>query len=427
MVFAEHYFSKQQYFHSHIPDYPRSTLKYAVVIPSFYEENIIPALDALWQCKRPEGDIEVIVIINEQTEAPEEIHKVNIQTAGAIENWKKHHKEEKFKVFSIFADNLPPKYAGVGLARKIGMDEAVWRFNQINNPDGFIFSFDADCTCDSNYFIETEACLKKHPQADGFNFYFEHPLEGTDFPEEVYRGIIQYELHLRYYNQALRYAGFPYAFHTIGSCYAVRASSYVKQGGMNKKKSGEDFYFLHKIIPLGNFHEINTTRVIPSPRPSLRVPFGTGPAVHQFLNTNKEWLTFNPQLFEILQSFFSGIHLLFKQNRISTEKVIKANNPILVSFLNSVKYAENIEMINANSSTVQSFAKRFFGWFNALQVLRFLNYASEKYKKTPVTQASAELIKKKNIYIPSEADAFALLMLYRELDKKDSCFIRLPQ
>ncbi len=427
MAFAENYFSKQQFFYPHISEIPSADLNYAVVIPSFYEENIIPALDALWDTERPDAAIEVIVVINEQEGTSEEIHKVNIRTCEAIENWKKQHEDERFKVFSIFADNLPIQHAGVGLARKIGMDEAVRRFNQINNPNGFIFSFDADCVCDRNYFTETEAFLKKYPQADGFNFYFEHPLAGIEFPEEVYQGIIQYELHLRYYIQGLRYAGFPHAFHTIGSCYAVRASTYVSQGGMNRRKSGEDFYFLHKIIPLGNFYEINTTRVLPSPRPSMRVPFGTGPAVHKYLQTNKEWLTYNPRLFEILRAFFSEVHLLFRLDDVSTEKQIKSYHSVLITFLDTLRYTENIKMINANSSSVNTFIKRFFRWFNALQVLRFLNYASEKFYRMPVNIASVELLKMKNLNIPSDISAIEVLKLYREMERQVPYFIRLPQ
>ena len=92
-----------------------------------------------------------------------------------------------------------------------------------------------------------------------------------------------YELHLRYLNLFSRFTGFPYAYHTIGSCFGVRAETYASQGGMNKRKAGEDFYFLHKIIPLGEFREINNTCVIPSPRESDRVPFGTGAAIGKYL------------------------------------------------------------------------------------------------------------------------------------------------
>ena len=89
-----------------------------------------------------------------------------------------------------------------------------------------------------------------NPRSPGCSIYFEHPLHGPLEPK-VYEAIAAYELHLRYYVQALRYAAFPYAHHTIGSSMAVRADAYAKQGGMNKRQAGEDFYFLHKIIPLG--------------------------------------------------------------------------------------------------------------------------------------------------------------------------------
>ena len=62
----------------------------------------------------------------------------------------------------------------------------------------------------------------------GCTIYFEHPIEGDEYPPEVYDAIIQYELYLRYYLQALRYTGYPYATHTVGSCFAVKASVYAK-------------------------------------------------------------------------------------------------------------------------------------------------------------------------------------------------------
>ena len=93
--------------------------------------------------------------------------------------------------------------------------------------------------------------------------------------------------------EAQCHALFPFAFHTIGSSMAVRASSYMRQGGMNKRKAGEDFYFQQKIIPLCGFTECNSTVVYPSPRPSYRVPFGTGRAMLGYLQ-NGEVLTWVP-------------------------------------------------------------------------------------------------------------------------------------
>ena len=94
-------------------------------------------------------------------------------------------------------------------------------------------------------------------------------------------GIQLYEDYLHYYKKALDYAGFPDSIYTIGSAFAVRADAYVKQGGMNRRQAGEDFYFLNKLTKLGKITEINDAYVYPSARVSDRVPFGTGAAMNK--------------------------------------------------------------------------------------------------------------------------------------------------
>ena len=37
---------------------------------------------------------------------------------------------------------------------------------------------------------------------------------------------------------------------------AVRADAYLRQGGMNRRKAGEDFYFLNKFMVLGGYGEM---------------------------------------------------------------------------------------------------------------------------------------------------------------------------
>jgi hypothetical protein len=48
---------------------------------------------------------------------------------------------------------------------------------------------------------------------------------------------------------------------------------------MSRRQAGEDFYFIQKVAMQGRYGECRTTRVHPSPRPSDRVPFGTGPDI----------------------------------------------------------------------------------------------------------------------------------------------------
>jgi hypothetical protein len=431
MFFADAYFSKQKGVYTHISEPPSYELRYVVVIPACREEHIRPVLDSLWHCMRPAGVVEVLVVVNAPDTASDEIRAANQNTLAEIESWRHTHHEDRFRCYAIDANDLPSRHAGVGLARKIGMDEAVWRFNRIGRPGGLIVSLDADCLCDKEYFKEFEKHLDDYPNADGFNVYFEHPLSGDEFPARIYLGIMQYELHLRYYVQALRYAGFPYAFHTVGSCYAVKASSYVKQGGMNRRKSGEDFYFLQKIFPLGNFFEINTTRVIPSPRPSLRVPFGTGPAMHKYLLKEKPQLeTYHPDLFEIIRRFFSDVPKLFRQPPATAEKLLQSQHPLLRDFLSSAGWTKTIAEINSNCSSQKAFTKRFFRWFDGLLVLRFLNFASFEIPRIDVCDAAVQLLHmagQEHMSLSAHPGARELLMVYREMERREAWVSHLPQ
>ena len=109
-------------------------------------------------------------------------------------------------------------------------------------------------------------------------------LQCSIFPPRTYHAIALYELHLRYYLHSVRSTGYPHAFHTVGSAFAVRADIYCQEGGMNRRQGGEDFYFIQKVAQRGSWSECNETCVYPSPRPSDRVPFGTGPAVARLID-----------------------------------------------------------------------------------------------------------------------------------------------
>ena len=282
-------------------------------------------------------------------------------------------------------------------------------------PDGIIVGYDADCTCDTNYLSEIEAFFTKEPKAVGCSLFFEHPIEGNEFPPEVYKAIIQYELYLRYYIEGLRMAHFPYAYHTLGSSFAVRANAYALQGGMNKRKAGEDFYFLHKIIPLANYFEINSTKVIPSPRTSDRVPFGTGAAITKIIESNQsQYLTYNPDVFKELRIFFDSIPQLFRIDDLALDSWMHAIHPSLQRFLLQNNFKNILTEINVNCSKSEPFKKRFFVWFNGLLVLQYLNEAHvNDFDKIPVEQASQQLLNN-----CKAANAFHLLQMFREHQRK---------
>lgn len=384
-------------------------LNIIVVIPCYNETGLITALSSLKSCEKPQGKVEVITVINSSESESNQIKENNAKMLEKAKVFSIKNSLEWINFYFIDANNLPDKDAGVGLARKIGMDEAVYRFENINK-DGIIACFDADSICQNNYFVELEKHFESYPKSPACSIYFEHPLAGTEFSEGNYQAISAYELHLRYYKNALKYGGFPYAFHTIGSSMAVKSRSYQKQGGMNKRKAGEDFYFLQKMMVLGNFSELNTTTVYPSSRVSDRVPFGTGRAMQNYLNQEiKEYTTYNFQSFIDLKYIVEQLDNLYL-NEIDFPKTV-------LDYFNTISFNENVVKIRQNSTSLIHFKQLFFNWFNAFKVLKFVHFARENYyADVSVELAASELLKHINYCSKTEKE---LLVLFRDLDQNN--------
>jgi glycosyltransferase involved in cell wall biosynthesis len=420
MAFADAYFSKQKGFKPFFSESPSEDLRYIVVIPAYREPDLTGSLDSLFKCTPPEGHVEVIIVINIPENADQTVVLETRKNASVASGWIKDHNRREFRFLLIPFSVMPAKEAGVGFARKMGMDQALYRFNSLNNPRGHILSFDADSQCDTNYFTAIEETIQKHPLTKGFNLYFEHPLSGNDYPAAVYRGITLYEMHLRYLNLFVRYTGFPHAFHTVGSCFGVRADVYAGQGGMSKKKAGEDFYFLQKIIPLGGFREINNTCVMPSPRESDRVPFGTGAAIHKYLKSQGSViLTYAPACFFSLRSFFMLAGSLYT---MSEEEVNSAMNKVqepLRTYLFENRASEAIREIRANSGSLLTFTNRFFKWFDAFRIIKYLNYASRtSFRQISTNQAVRDYLQVTGMPAPPENTAATeLLNLLRKIER----------
>ena len=388
-----------------------------VVIPSYHEPALLRSLQALQRCRLPLCFTEVIVVVNHPEDAGREAKQQNEVNLREVQQFSNQYNNNRLQFHAIYKPDVPVKTAGVGYARKTGMDEAVYRFLRSGVDDGVIIGFDADSTCDENYFGEIERAFFCGKPVNGASVYFEHPLEGNDFDACVYEGIALYELHLRYLNQALRYAGFPYACHTVGSSFAVSAPAYVRQGGMNQRKAGEDFHFIQKIIPLGNYVEINATRVIPSPRPSCRVPFGTGASIRQWMDHGTVALqTYPLEPFEDLKQLFAFIPLFYKMLPDGVSRQCLSLSCSMQDYLLQNDYLNHIAQANANSASPEAFAKRFFGWFDGLKTIKYLNESCrQKYGKQSVDTAAGSLLQKsgEKYNLPAKE----LLQIYRKIER----------
>ncbi len=344
-----------------------------VTIPSYNEPAVELAVASLFNCRLPPCSVLILVLINEPEEASASVSNSNQKSLDALSSL------EVPAGFQLTFQRhaFTAKKAGVGLARKVLMDEAARLFARIE-ANGVIVCFDADCTCSDNFLTEVHAAFEDTGTKAAITF-FEHPL---DNPE-----IIQYELFLRYYISGLRYAGFPYAHQTLGSCMAVRSDIYKRQGGMNTRKAGEDFYFLHKVIALGDFREINSATVFPSSRVSNRVPFGTGHAIEK-IKALEVYTVYDPRGFEDLKAVFSQVRKYYVGEEFTVPRSVDA-------FYRHSDFSEDLVRIRTSSNSFSTFQQHFFGWWDGFKVLKYIHFARDNYYPNVALELALEALDSK--------------------------------
>jgi hypothetical protein len=426
MGFASTYLEERALFPEIIKEAPDKQTGIIVVVPAYNEPGISKLLDSLALCSEPECKVEVIIVVNAPADADKESIENNKITIKNIKSWKKKNSDCFFRLFAFMARQFSVSGWGVGLARKTGMDEAVRRFNSIDDPDGIILNLDADCLVEKNYFVSVCNELLKKKERAACSIYFEHPLSGSDFPENIYKYITLYELHLRYYFQGLSYSGFPYVFHTVGSAIAVKTLPYVKAGGMNRRQAGEDFYFIQKLVPAGGYFNLNSTIVYPSPRASSRVPFGTGASMIKLTEENSPtFLTYNMLAFKELHFFFEMAENIYHCNPVEIQVCYKSFPPGLKLFIDEKEWTEKMVEIKNNTTGLPSFKKRFFGWFNMFRIVKYLNHVHiEFFEKRPVDVSASELLENIGIIFKSKEPP-DLLLYYRNMEKTPGHFVSL--
>ncbi|MFT4660489.1 MAG: glycosyltransferase involved in cell wall biosynthesis [Patiriisocius sp.] len=412
------YLEKRALYPALIDEAPIRNLFNVVVIPCYNEPDILDTIRSLQKCEPPKRSVEVLIVINSSKQEEESILLQNERSVTEIKNFKNENPNLFFEIHVLHVKDLINKTAGVGLARKIGMDEAIYRFDYVDKKNeietvGVITCLDADCTVDVNYLIEIEKSFLSNTKCPGASIKYAHDI---DSDESNTKEIIDYELHLRYYNQGLKWSGFPFAFQTVGSSMVVRSNEYQRQGGMNKRKAGEDFYFLHKFIQLDGFHHIDSTTVRPSSRSSDRVPFGTGRAMLQMKEI--DFMTYKFSAFIALKDFLDRLDELYS-NRNDIQAFVESFESSLSDYiLKKSDYLEDWQNIMNNTSSLISFKKRFFVWMNAFWVMKFLNYHKiEQGGGETLENASKlfEMLSSNNEAIESKKD---LLESYRLLDRE---------
>lgn len=391
-MFANSYIAKNIVYPRFINAGPAAGVGIVVMIPCLNEPEIIRTLESLWNCRRVKMDCEVVVVVNDSERSSLDVQNANEETYVLLQEWKKANDRRGMVLHPIYARAVDTRSAGAGMARKIGMDEIIRRFNDLNRPEGIIVSLDADCLVSDNYMQEIERIFSTNKRCFAATLNFRHRIDEMS-DERQQEGIRLYESYLHYYKKALDFAGFPNSIYTIGSAFAVRAETYVKQGGMNRRQAGEDFYFLNKLTNLGSIIEISNAYVYPSARVSDRVPFGTGAAMSKWMNARGDLtMTYNFNAFRDLKNLFDQVDQFYRiEEGEYQKKKLRMPKPIL-EYFEAIDFDRKIVEINKYSSTPGAFKKRFFQFFDAFLIMRFLNISHENfYPRQDLEEAIVEL------------------------------------
>ena len=370
-----------------------------IVVPSIAETQNLPAfINSLEQNDKLElNNTLLLIVVNHSISSTNEVKEDNKKTLEYLRNL-------STKINLSFVDacssdrEMDDKNGGVGLARKIGMDLALTKFDYLSITKNIIICTDADCEVDSNYLLEISGDFNRH-NYEAAVVNFAHDISGDD---EETKAIICYEIFLRYYVLGLSFAKSDYAFHTIGSTMLCTPEAYVKVEGMNKRKAAEDFYFLEKLAKIYPIGEIKSTFVHPSKRGSWRVPFGTGRSVERYLsNIKDEYQLYDPRSFIVLKNWLEVFYDSSLTEQNSLIRIAKNIHASLFDFLIQQDFENFVKKVLLNNKNRSEAEKQKHFWFDAFKTLKLIHYLrDETYPNINMFDAIDELLKLMNIENP---------------------------
>ena len=350
---------------------PGRTFAQAVVIPALAERENLPAvLDSLAaQDAAESARTLVLVVVNQRDDHGPEIAQDNADSLRFLhEMAAKHPCTVGIIDAASPGSRLPPKQ-GVGLARRIGMDAALAHLELDGPVPPLMCSLDADSPVAPRYLTALREAFGGERQMAAV-IGFEHPKDGPNAS-----AIIEYEAFLHNFVQGLRWAGSPYAFHTIGSAFVCTAEAYALADGMPQRQAGEDFYFLQKLAKAVPVKSIEEVLVYPAARTSWRVPFGTGARITQRIEPGaKPIRAYAPSSYRVLRDW---LHAMTEHPQAAAEEQMQraaALDPALPGFLDQIRFASTWTRWQQAPLPPERAGARIHTWFDGFKTLKLLHH-----------------------------------------------------
>ena len=369
---------------------------------------VIPACNESPGFLRPpppcDGRSLMVLVINESESASHKVSLSNEALANSVRGqfeplWHSGPDYAGFEL-SLFRDPLVqrdillvdrfnggrklPIKGGVGHARKIGADLAACLIHHKHVLSPWIHCSDGDTQLPDTYFACSNTFVDSNEVYSALVYPYHHC---DDLNRAESKAVILatqlYELSLRYYVAGMKYAGSPYAFHTIGSTMAVRASHYAKVRGFPKREAGEDFYLLNKLAKVGSVMEFTASHdcepIEIEARRSDRVPFGTGAAVNKITalaDQEADFRFYDPMVFELVRLWLQALPVIWQSRSSDLPNDIFPAGPehqLLLKSLQEMGTQKALEHAFRQSKDLHQFEKQMHTWFDAFRTLKLIH------------------------------------------------------
>jgi hypothetical protein len=362
----------------------------AVVIPALAEAEHLPLTIQSLYSNRPDNVLSntlVLVVVNNrpsetgtrvnQGDLVEQIDN-NAATLKWLESISRNSPHSLAWIDASSPGSELPRWGGVGLARKIGCDSILSYLLECNKAAGlknFVFySLDADALVSSNY-LETAGHELRNNRCAGGTIPFKHQKADSAKGQAA---IDAYEAFLHYYVDGLRWAGSPYAFHTIGSCLCFTADGYIRANGFPaRRQAGEDFYFCVELAKTGGICQIQQAMVSPSARISHRVPFGTGKRMAEaILFAENDFLVYDFRVFIALRDLITVVSA--RPDKRANEIYAILEYSSTEEFLEMRGFSDVWHRFQRQYKTRDALLAAFHRWFDGFVTLKYIHWLSEK-------------------------------------------------
>ena len=128
--------------------------------------------------------------------------------------------------------------------------------------------------------------------------------------------------------------------------------------------------------------------------------------------------TYSFHSFQDVKIFIELFLKEYETNKLYDNTFLKSLPLSIQSFLEQNDFEVRIKDMLEYGTNTSSFSKRFYNWFNAFRVLKFIHFSRDAfYENESILFGCKSVLSKLNISVGSDTESLAMLGKFRLLDK----------